>query len=107
MLCLCGFGVVLLDVQGLKVVVHAQAACPQCIVPCKVNAGKFRSCPVGCDCVGLLEGGKQMFSVVFALILDTKVVHSDWSPLVLPETRGNVALVVGLGVESLSEEIVS
>ena len=79
MLRLGGFDVIVFDLKCLNVIVHAEAARSEDIVPCKIDAGKFNAHPVGGDCVGFSEGRKQMVGVAFTLILDSKVVYDQYN----------------------------
>ena len=98
---------IVFESQCLDVVVHAETARPEGIVPCEIDAGKFSACPIGGDCVGLLKGRKQMVGMAFTLILDAKVVdyqdEDDGAPLVSPEPRGDVTLVVAVSAEAFGE----
>ena len=51
-----------------------------------------------------------MFGVAFTNVLDAKVVDNEGeyngAPLVVPQARGGVGLVIALGVEAFSEEFI-
>ena len=58
----------------------------------------------------LLENGLEMSGVVFTNVLDAEVVNDEEeynrAPLVAPQARGGVGLVVALCVEAFSEEVI-
>ena len=80
------------------------------VVPCDIDASNFLSQPIGGDFVGLLEGLEEVFGMVVANVLDSKVIHdehkNDGSPFVVPEARHSGALVVAVGGKSFGEEVI-
>ena len=102
---------VVLDAKGFDVVVHAQATSVLGIIPREIDTRKFRSCPVHCNFVGLLESGDEMFCMLFILILNAKVINNEdednrW-PLVSPQSRCYGALLVFVCDKPFGEEVIS
>ena len=86
--------------QGGYVRVHGKAACLLGVVQRDINACTFGTCPVGGDCVVLLEGMQEVFSMLALGVLDAEVINDedkhDWPPFMMPKAGGCSTLVVSV-----------
>jgi len=102
--------VVVLDEHISDVAFNGETACAFGVIPCKVDADVFLACPVFCDGIVMLENSLEVLGVVFANIFNTKVIDNeeecDGASLVSPQPWGGFGLVVALGVESFSKEVI-
>ena len=57
-------------------VFHACFECSVVAVPFEVNSNASRASPVSFDWMVLLEGGNQMFCILFSLMTDPKVINN-------------------------------
>ena len=68
------------------------------VVPVDVHSKVPWSGPVVWNGVVLAEDGHEVVAMMFAYVLDTKIVHTegkrDWAPVVGPESRDKCALTV-------------
>ena len=57
----------------------------------------------------LFEDGHEMISVLFASVLDAKIVYTkrkgDWVPNMRPETWGELALVITFSVQTFFQKL--
>ena len=89
---------------------HGEATCAVAVVPVEVNTRELGSKPISYDIVRLLEGLKEMVSMLATNILDAKVINNkdkdNGSPLVVPDAGCAVALRVAVLGQALGEEII-
>jgi hypothetical protein len=102
-------GVVVLDKEGVDVVIHREATGALCVVPGQVDAGIEVAKPVFGEVVVFYDVTKVM-GMLNANIFDAKVVYNegehDGSPFVMPEAGGGIELVVSCLVEAFFKEFV-
>ena len=101
---------VVLDEEVFDVTIHCWSARAFGEVPVQVDAGKFPSHPVSGDIVVSEQGLEQVVGVAFVRVLDAEVVNDEDkdnpAPLVLPQARCGVALIVAVFVQPLGEEVI-
>jgi hypothetical protein len=66
--------------QGGYVCIHGKAAGSLGVIPRDINACKFGARPVSGDCVMLLEGVQEVFSMSAFSVLDAKVIDNEDKP---------------------------
>ena len=80
------------------------------VVPIEVDTRKFVAGPIFGDGEVFFEDIAEVMGVVFANILNAKVIYYeteiDWAPFVAPEARRDESLVVAGSMEAIGEEII-
>ena len=102
--------VIVLEEECIDVPIHREAAGPCVVVPCDVYSCKFGAGPIRGDFIVVLQCREEVICMSFALVLDSEVVddkdEKNWAPLVSPQSRCGLALVVSVCCQAFGEEVV-